>query len=197
MAGVAAIASVLDEVRRRKVDGAFDAFFTRGEEGGFYGAIAASQSKAIAKNSVIVALEASRELPNARLGDGVVLRVGDKTSIFTPWVTAMMRSAAEKLAKRKKGFRFQRRLMDGGTCESSIYTAFGYDAGGLCLPLRNYHNVDWKRMKLAAECIDMRDYEAEVELLLELVKTHGRDAGPIDKRGHWKAFFKKHFSHVS
>jgi endoglucanase len=163
---VAAIAAMLDEARRRKMKGSFHALFTRCEEGGFWGAIGACKAHSLPKDAVIVALEASRELPNARLGDGVVARVGDRTSTFTPWVSAALAQAATALAARGRGFRFLRRLMDGGTCESTVYGAYGYDTGALCVPLRNYHNVDWDRMKLAAEQVDTRDFESLVSLLL-------------------------------
>ena len=30
--------------------------------------------------------------------------------------------------------------MDGGACEATVYSVAGFQAGALCLPLRNYHN---------------------------------------------------------
>jgi len=191
VAGVAAIAAALDEARRTRLRGEFYAFFTRGEEAGMLGAVGASKSRTLSKKWVLVPLETSRELPNARIGDGVVLRVGDLASIFTPSVTALIRAAADGLAKRRKSFRYQRRLMDGGSCESTAYIAYGYDAGGLCLPLGNYHNVDWKRMRLAPEYIDVRDYGCLVELLLELASYRAKPSSGPASRAFWERHFRR------
>ena len=195
--GVAAIAVMLDEACRKRMDGDFHALFTRCEEGGFWGAIGASKAKSLPRKAVIVALEASREMPNARPGDGVVVRVGDRTSIFSPWVSAALTQAAAKLAAAGKGFRFVRRLMDGGTCESTVYGAYGYDAGGLCLPLRNYHNVNWDKMKLAAEQVDTRDFESLVALLMHLGE-HGlaKPSAAAAREPFEERFARQHVSPV-
>jgi endoglucanase len=168
VAGVAAIACAFDEACRSCVTADFYALFTRGEEGGFVGAIAACRDRTLPPRGIVVALETSRELPNARLGEGVIVRVGDRASIFTPWTTDAISSAAKELATADESFKYLRRLMDGGTCESTVYCAWGYDATGLCLPLRNYHNVNWETMTLAPECIDLRDFESLVKLLIYL-----------------------------
>ena len=34
----------------------------------------------------------------------------------------------------------QRCLMSGGTCEATAYQLYGYETGGLCIALGNYHN---------------------------------------------------------
>ena len=174
--GVAALASALDEIHRTAAV-PFHAFFTRCEEGGFWGAIGACMSRSLPAGSTVVALEASMALPNARLGDGVVVRVGDRSSIFTPRVSAALLAAARALQSEDKRFKFQRRLMDGGTCESTVYCAYGYPSGGLCLPLRNYHNVNWEKMTLAAEAVDLRDYESLVRLIVRAATTG------IDEKG--------------
>ena len=183
LAGVAAICCLFDELVSRKVETEVHALFTRYEEGGLFGAIGACKSRTLPKKCVVYALETSMALANARLGDGVVVRVGDLTSIFTPWVTAHAVAAARALAKRRKDFRFQRRLMDGGTCESSVYCAFGYDAGGLCLPLGNYHNVNRSRGALGPEYVDTADFEGLILLMVELAKQGS--ALPADDKARW------------
>ena len=185
VSGCAALACLLDEVRRRGIDGEFHALFTRAEESGFLGAIGAGRQRSLPKRCRIVAIETSRALPNARLGDGAVIRVGDSASIFDPDITAQLCAAAEAVGS--KG-RYQRRLMDGGICESTVYREYGYRAGGLCLPLGNYHNVDWNRRKLRAEVIDWRDFESLVRLLIALAR--GKAAATPFMRERFDAMFE-------
>ena len=192
ISGVAAIVCALDEARRRKIEGEVRVLFTRCEEFGLLGAIGACKSRTLAKRSVVVALETSRAKPEAPIGGGVVVRVGDKASVFTPWVSAMLSQAAEAVGKKDGDFKWQRRLMDGGTCESSVYCAYGFDAGGLCLPLGNYHNVDWDRGKLDAEYINTGDFASLVKLLLDLIR---RGAAPGDPKERWERLFEER-SHV-
>ena len=87
LAGVAAMLCCIDQLSRSAAaaDGYF--LFTRAEEVGFIGALAACRYKTIPANSFVVAVETSSELPSARMGDGPILRVGDKASIFNPAVT--------------------------------------------------------------------------------------------------------------
>ena len=131
--------------------------FTRGEEVGFAGALAAARLETIPKKCCVIAVETSSELPSARIGDGPILRVGDKASVFHPAVTAHGQAVANDLAARDKRFVYQRKLMDGGTCESSAYCQYGYEATGLCVALGNYHNMDLKRRRLAPEYVDLHD----------------------------------------
>jgi len=194
VAGVAAIAAMLDEAKRIGLAADFLAFFTRAEEAGMIGAIAASRSGLLPRDAVLVPLETSRQLPNARVGDGVVIRVGDSSSIFTPWVTAMIMEAARELARQKRDFKFQRRLMDGGICESSMYLAYGYETGGLCLPLGNYHNVNWEKMRLASEYIGTDDFGNLVELLLELARRGVKREGASAAKARWEAHFGRYGS---
>lgn len=127
--------------------------FTRAEEIGFIGAIAACRNGTMLRGSRVLALENSRAFAESPLGAGPIVRVGDRLSIFTPWLTAACASRAEEVfggvstpmarqtaadaAKRP----WQRKLMAGGACEASVYCHFGYDATCLCLPLGNYHNM--------------------------------------------------------
>ena len=67
--------------------------------------------------------------PYAKQGDGAILRVGDRTSIFNSGLTYFLGQKADELAKRyKKTFKYQRALMPGGTCEATVYDVYGYTA---------------------------------------------------------------------
>jgi endoglucanase len=168
LAGAAAILSAMTTLAAKRVDTEAYYLFTRAEEVGFVGAIAASKLRTIPRRCVVVAIETSSELPSARIGDGPILRVGDKTSIFTPAATAFCEQVAKQLAKRDSQFVFQRKLMDGGTCESSAFCQFGYDATGICVALGNYHNMNKKTGKIGAEYISLNDYDRMVDWFVAL-----------------------------
>ena len=71
---------------RRSCDAYF--LFTRAEEVGFVGALAAARLKTIPQRCFVVAMETSTQLPHAKMGDGPILRVGDRASTFTSSATA-------------------------------------------------------------------------------------------------------------
>jgi len=144
---------------------------TRAEEVGFVGAIAACRNRTIPADAVVVSIECSAELPGARMGDGPILRVGDLATTFSPVATGWCRAVAERLAAAEPPFPFQRKLMDGGTCEATVYGEFGYAASGLCIALGNYHNMDRTRKRLAPECIDLGDWEGLVRWFVALATT--------------------------
>ena len=106
---------------------------------------------------LVVGVECSQAIAGVTLGAGPILRVGDKATVFTPAATAYCQVVAEQLAAQDKSFTFQRKLMDGGTCESTAYCHYGYNATGICLPLGNYHNMDEARGRLGPEFLDVRD----------------------------------------
>ena len=161
----------IDELSRER--GSCDAYFlfTRAEEVGFVGAIAACRLKTIPRKCYIVAMETSSELPHARMGDGPILRVGDRASAFTPEVTAHCHRIARELEASNASFQYQRKLMDGGTCESSAYCTLGYEATGLCVALGNYHNVNTTKKTLGPEYIDLTDFEHVVRWFVELARA--------------------------
>jgi len=159
LAGVAAILAVLEQVERidprRRVD--VRALFTRAEEVGFVGAIAAARGGSVPRGARIVAIEASKALPHAPQGAGPILRVGDRTSVFDDGLTRWLGRVAAALAGPKGDrFAFQRRLMDGGTCESTAYQLYGFRCAALCVPLGNYHNMS-ERGRIAVESIRLSD----------------------------------------
>ncbi len=145
--------------------------FTVAEEAGCSGAKRLALGGRIPKKAHIVAIETSRELPTARIGDGVVIRVGDSRSIFSPAMTRFMEHVAGPLRRHSPDFRVQRKLMDGGSCEGSVYHAFGYTCGAACVPLGNYHNRDYRRKRIAAEYVSVDDLVNMVRLFAGMVAT--------------------------
>ncbi len=180
MAGVAAILCCIDKLVRARYACDVCFLFTRAEEVGFIGAIAAARAGTIPKKCYVVAMETSSELPHARMGDGPILRVGDRATTFTSPATTHCREVADDLARGDKSFKYQRKLMDGGMCESSAFCTLGYEATGLCLALGNYHNVDVKRKRLGPEYIDLNDFDNCVKWFVALARTSRRYTGRED-----------------
>ena len=163
--GVAAILATLIELRRCRAPANVLGLISRAEEIGFQGALALAADRKLPKNSLVISLETSRELPGVKMGQGVILRVGDRTSIFDPKATRFLGEVACELQAARKRFHFQRGLMSGGTCEATAYQEWGYQTAAVCVALGNYHNCA-PANRLRAEYVDLRDVESMVELLV-------------------------------
>ena len=169
LAGVAAAISALDKIKSLPTLGHVGVLLTRAEEIGFVGAIAAAKNKSVPKSSRLLCLETSRSFPESPIGGGPILRVGDKTSVFGPELT----NAITEIMNTQKKFLWQRKLMPGGTCESTAFCNYGYLSTCLCLALGNYHNmhdIDGvlqknKPAKVAPEIISVNDYHGLVKML--------------------------------
>ena len=170
--GAAAILSVFDALLKlAPPEVNVIGLFTRAEEIGFLGTLEAIRLKTIPQNSCVLSLECSKAFAHAPQGGGVIVRVGDASSIFDPGLTQALTLAAKKLSEFDTGFKFQRKLMDGGTCEATPFCAHGYRASGLALPLGNYHNQAFDangRACVGPETVDAADFENEIKLLVEL-----------------------------
>jgi endoglucanase len=176
LAGVAAVLALLEAVDRIDPQRAVDVrgLFTRAEEVGFVGALAVARGRRLPRGARVVAIEASKALAHAPQGAGPIVRVGDRTSVFDDALTRWIARVAAELESRRAGFRWQRRLMDGGTCESTAYQQYGYRCAALCLPLGNYHNMSDRRPDtIAAESIRLSDLVGLVRLFEAMVR---RDA---------------------
>jgi putative aminopeptidase FrvX len=117
----------------------FLAVLTRAEEIGFVGAVAHLELgwlQRAARPLLIVSLEASRTLPGAVVGQGPVVRLGDRRTVFQPDGLKVLSDTAQRVLPG----RHQRRVMDGGSCEATAATAWGLPAIGISVPLGNYHN---------------------------------------------------------
>lgn len=180
LAGVAAILAlfeVVDTIDRKKIVDV-RAVFTRAEEVGFVGALSVIHNKRLPRAARVVAVEASKALINAPRGAGPIVRVGDRTSIFDDGLVRFIDATARELEGDSR-FRYQRRLMDGGTCEATAYQQYGFRSAGVCLPLANYHNMS-ERGTIAAEGIDLDDLVGLVRLFEGMVR---RDKH-APRRGH-------------
>jgi endoglucanase len=94
--------------------------------------------------------------------------VGDRTSVFDDALSRWIGRVGTALARDGR-FRWQRKLMDGGTCESTAYQLFGYRCAGMCLPLGNYHNMS-ERGRIAVESIRLSDLVGLVRFFEGLVR---------------------------
>ncbi|MEZ5065629.1 MAG: hypothetical protein R3B81_12925 [bacterium] len=176
--GAAAALATLDEMVRDRPRGAHVwGWFTRAEEVGLYGALAGITGRTIPKDARLLSLETSRALPHAPQGGGVIVRVGDAMSLFDPPLMGALHSIAKELAAADPTFRYQRRLMDGGSCEATAFCAAGRRAGGLAVPLGNYHNMaglDGGSVGIGPETVAIPDYLSEVRLLVHLASRSAR-----------------------
>ncbi len=116
---------------------------TRAEEVGFIGAIGHIELGYLHKAQrelFLLSLETSRTLPGALIGKGPIVRLGDRKTVFESGYVENVTQIAEKVLPKK----YQRRIMDGGTCEATAMIAYGFKATGISLPLGNYHNQNFE-----------------------------------------------------
>jgi putative aminopeptidase FrvX len=123
----------------RKPRPPFLAMLTRAEEVGFIGAIGHFELGWLDSGKrprFVVSLETSRTLPQAEIGKGPILRLGDRMSVFDSGLTHWLVKLGEKILPGET----QKRIMDGGSCEGSAALAYGFRTIALSVPLGNYHN---------------------------------------------------------
>jgi endoglucanase len=159
--GCVAILALFQELARTEAMPTVYGLFTRAEEVGFVGAIHLAKTGRVPKDVTIVSLECSSERsPGAgKMGDGPIIRVGDKTSIFDDDATAALVKAATD-AKLPH----QRCLMSGGTCEATAYQLYGYRTAALCVALGNYHNCGPDET-IAPEFVAVDDVRGMIQLM--------------------------------
>lgn len=164
LAGCAATLSALARctVEGTRVDAA--GVFTRAEEVGLIGATLVAEQRLLPANTLVISLEASRELPGALIGGGPVIRVGDAATCFHPEGDALLQRARRCVLERDASARVQRQLMSGGTCEATAYALCGYTTGGVAFPLGNYHNSG-PDCVISPEYVHRHDLETGAELL--------------------------------
>lgn len=142
------------------------AMLSRAEEVGFQGALVSMHRLSSCANPWVISLEASKEIAGVRQSDGVILRVGDRSSVFDSKATLFLRDRAEKLEAANEGFNYQVAWMGGGSCEGTAFQSRGYRTGALCVPLRNYHNQGTED-RVEAESIHLRDLRTMTELIMQ------------------------------
>lgn len=188
LAAVAAALATLDTLGSRGDAGNVGVLLTRAEEIGFVGTLAACRDGSIPRDSRLICLENSRSFAESPIGAGPILRVGDRLSVFSPELTNRLGAVLTRHAKKRPGFTWQRKLMPGGACEATAFSAFGYESTCICLPLGNYHNMGdidgvakGKRpARVRPECISLDDYHGMIEMLSVCVtQMDADDANPI------------------
>jgi len=167
--GCAAILATLVQLKRKRLKANVQGVLARAEEVGFHGALMVAEQKLIPENALVISLETSRELPPVKMGQGVIVRVGDRSSIFDSKATRFLCETGLELAKQDKSYQFQRALMSGGTCEGTAYQEYGYQTAALCVALGNYHNCG-KGNRIKAEHVSVADAEGMVTLLVAVAK---------------------------
>ncbi|MCX7019367.1 MAG: hypothetical protein NTY46_10365 [Candidatus Sumerlaeota bacterium] len=164
---------------------------TRAEEAGLCGTLCMLDNLPIpgldGENAIFISVETSSERPGIALGEGAVIRIGDRSSTFDGafadelWGLARMQSLFARRA-----------LMDGGTCEATLFGRAGLRCGGICVPVRNYHNMDREAGSLAPEIIAETDTEALVELVAGIALAHARgDAASAPPLVNWNKLLRK------
>lgn len=180
--GCVLLLSMLDIVSKEKNSPQVYGVFTVAEEAGLHGAKYLCKTGGLSQNVIPISVETSKELPNAKIGDGVVIRVGDSKSIFTPEISKFMVHVASELKAKSKDFNFQRKLMDGGQCEGSVFMNSGYLTGALCVPLGNYHNRNFANHKTEPEYVSLDDLRCANLLMVSMVTGTGVIGGFLKKK---------------
>lgn len=183
LAGAAVGLCFLDALLQRGAKTRAGLLLTRAEEVGFVGILAALQSGLLDPDALYINIECSSIKAGAAMGNGPVVRVGDRLRIFDPGISATLAACADLLKSQRKGFAYQRRLMDAGACEATPLVQAGLQTGAVALPLGNYHNIGEK--KLEPECIHIEDACSLVELLVFMAEMDGGPAQAL--RAAWQA----------
>lgn len=191
LVGCAALFFLLRALKAKKVPTAVRAVFTRAEEQGFIGTLGMIRAGTLPQDAKVVSVETSKALPGIAFGSGPVIRLGDRTSMFHHEMVLFLDRVAQALRRRNPRFAYQRRVMDGGTCEATPYQLGGYVAGGIAIPLGNYHNQG--KEKIRAEIVHLKDIEGAVHFMLEMVQRMDEfhvARGEIQRRweGLWEQY---------
>jgi len=167
LAQVSTVLALLRRLALGEARAGVHALFTRAEEIGFAGALAALKSKTPLAPMPTLSLETSQARGFARVDGGPVVRVGDRLSVFDSRVTHWLETAFRDLHAARPGTIHQRLLMGGGTCEASVFHRAEVPTGALCVALNNYHNMG-PGTALRAESISLRDCQGLYDFLFFL-----------------------------
>ncbi len=170
--GVAVILATLAELKRSRVNRPVMGFISRAEEVGFQGALAAAGAGHIPEKSLVISLETSKEIPGVKMGEGVIVRVGDRSSVFDSAATRFLDAVGGQLARRDEGFRHQRALMAGGSCEGTAFQEYGFRTAAVCVALGNYHNCGHGD-RIREEFVNVGDALGMQRLLAEAARKRG------------------------
>jgi putative aminopeptidase FrvX len=179
--GVVSILATIDRLWASRGDGHVIGLFTRAEEVGLTGAAAAAGMHTLPADSLVVAVETSSMAGGrAEQGGGPIIRVGDAQHIFSSAMTLWMTEVARELSAEDRSYRFQRKLMDGGTTEATAYDLMGYTTGAACVALGNFHNAG-ARGRVRAETVSLGDVDGLARLFERLARRTERFAGAPER----------------
>jgi endoglucanase len=167
---VVSMISLVRHLSERKIPANLECWFTRAEEVGFWGTFGRIQETKPRPDQVLLSIEASNAKGFAVWGGGMIVRVGDRSSVFDSQVTRWLSHHAEGLKKESPLFCWQRLLMGGGSCEATPIQEAGFRTGAICLPLKNYHNHG-SRGRLAPEMVSQRDWDSLLMLMLRITTS--------------------------
>src|SRR5690606_2912768 len=106
--------------------------------------------------------------------------------IFSGRMTLWMTHVAREMASENGDFRYQRKLMDGGTTEATAYDFMGLETGAACVALGNYHNAG-PRGRIAAETVHLGDIDGLAELFVRMASETKRiDSVHAEARKRWQ-----------
>lgn len=185
----AVVATALDLFSKRRADSPpFIGLLTRAEEVGLVGATGHFELgwlNRARRPIVCVSLETSRTLPDALIGKGPVVRLGDRRTVFDPGALKVLTEVAQKTLPKMH----QRRVMDGGTCEATAATAYGLRAVGISVPLGNYHNENFeggegtrRKHGPAPEFVHLDDVDGLLKLCKALMRPRLPWKNPWDEQ---------------
>jgi putative aminopeptidase FrvX len=168
LVGCAVIVATFIELEQTEAEGACLALFTRAEEVGLVGAVKLASSGLVPDDLTIISIETSSERPPAKIGEGPILRVGDKSNIFDSAATLTLGQIASE-----SHIPVQRCLMPGGTCEATAYQLYGYRSAALCVALGNYHNCAPEN-EIGAEFVSFSDVQGLVRLCATIATSRAK-----------------------
>ncbi len=165
LGGCAAIIAALEELANGDNDHLDMAcIFSRAEEAGFCGVLCMLHESELPSlldpEGIFVSVEISSERPGVELGGGAIVRVGDRSSTFEGKFADALWAVV-----RERDLHARRALMDGGTCEATAFGARGYRTGGICAPVRHYHNMNKTTGTIQAEQVHLADLQALSSLI--------------------------------
>lgn len=187
LAGAVGVLATLDRAAAAGAPGHLVGLFTRAEEVGLLGAAAAAQAGKLPERAVLIAVETSSMAGGRAVqGGGPIVRVGDLQHVFNSRVTLWMTAVARQLAAEGDGFRYQRKLMDGGTTEATAFDLLGHETGAACIALGNYHNAG-PRGRVRAETVHLDDLEGLVRLFERMLRELPRyERTVVEARRRWE-----------
>ncbi|MBI1993133.1 MAG: M20/M25/M40 family metallo-hydrolase [Deltaproteobacteria bacterium] len=191
LVGCAVILTALKELKERGVRQAVRGIFTRAEEQGFIGTLGMIRGGYLPASTKVVSIETSKALPGVLLGGGPVIRLGDRASMFHHQMVHFMDYVARETRKRDRRFSYQRRVMDGGTCEATPYQLNGHITGGIAVPLHNYHNQG--KARIAPEGVHLKDVAGAARLLVGMVERWEDFNAPTEEiRKRFESLWQKY-----